>query len=227
MGTNESKNVDKLSNEATAVEISVQDGNESHDNADEERISNDTNESMNIGTPSNGANNGKTNKSRSKILGKTCFSRELMKLEKERIVILDPVVIDKSTGKPYDKGLHVKCMVCCNYRPYSDGIISLRRPHYEYYFWNHCESKTHTTAKHVFDLKKKDDKDKKTKTYTQSMLTSFLVEKKRKLNSDNASTKTAVQTNEETNATNDNNGCSEEESNGINLRFVLKYLFIL
>ena len=88
----------------------------------------------------------------------------MKKLAKAGIVMLDPLVIDKSIGKPCKKGLHVKCAPCSKHRPCTEGITCLRRPHCDYYYWNHCQNKTHTIARHIFDQKKKDNKDPKTKT---------------------------------------------------------------
>ena len=77
----------------------------------------------------------------------------MKKLDRAGIILLDPVVVHKVTGKLHSKGLCVNSTSCTNFR------LSLRRPHCEYYYWTYYQSKTHITAKYVVDWKKLSDEE--------------------------------------------------------------------
>jgi hypothetical protein len=123
--------------------------------------------------------NPKSRKKR-KSIQRNEFCHEMKMLEKKGILKLDPKVMNTSTNKPHEKGLYITCIICLRFRTCTDGLINLRRPYYEYYYFKHAEQRSHKIAKALFDsrdkIKKKDDSSKP-KSYTQSMISSFMVTK--------------------------------------------------
>ena len=79
----------------------------------------------------------------------------------------------------------------------------------------------------MLDQKQKDNKDNKTKTHTQTILSSFLAPKRKTSKNDNVSAETITQRNEITNAIDYANCHSKEEIDRTKDRFVIAYLFTL
>ena len=108
----------------------------------------------------------------------------MKQLAKKGLVKLDLIVINKKTGQPYENGFYVTCIPCKLFRPSTDGCIHLRRPFYDYYYFNHIRNQSHLTAKQLFDRKmkmnEKTNSSQEEKSYTQSMMSSYLVPKVKK-----------------------------------------------
>ena len=108
----------------------------------------------------------------------------MKQLAKKGLVKLDPIVINKKTGQPYENGFYVTCIPCKLFRPSTDGYIHLRRPFYDYYYFNHIRNQSHLTAKQLFDrkmkMKEKTNSGQEEKSYAQSMMSSYLVPKVKK-----------------------------------------------
>jgi hypothetical protein len=124
------------------------------------------------------------------------FSFEMKDLQRRGLVNLNPKIINKDTGKAFDKGLYVTCNPCKLFRAKNDGNIHLRRAFYDYYYFIHTQNQAHLNSKILFDrkekLKKKGDNTKE-KTYTQSMISAFLVSK---VNNNSNTTETTNNINE-------------------------------
>ena len=118
-----------------------------------------------------------------KIMERNEFTYEMKMLEKKGVLKLDPKVMNINANKPYDEGQHVTCLMCQCFRPFTDGLINLRRPYYDYYYFKHTQHKAHMTAKTLHDsrekIKNRNDGSKH-KSYTQSMISSFLVNRVKK-----------------------------------------------
>ena len=161
-------------------EMNVSNTNESINVPDESNARNDTNERRNIiDTTIERNDNDKpaTGRKKRKHYGRTSFSNEMIDLMKKGLVNLDTVVMNKATGKPYETGLYITCIPCSKYRQNTDGNIYLRRPFYEYYYQQHCENKTHITARQIFNRNMSNSNKRKEKSYNQTMMSSFLVPK--------------------------------------------------
>ena len=159
----------------------LNDGNNDSNEINQPEDSNDkqSNDNEVIVTRNEGTNNNKDRKRQDKSRNE--FSFEMKQLERKGLVQLDPKVVNKETGKLCEPGLCVICNVCKRFRPNSDGIINLRRPYYPYYYFNHTQNKAHLTSKALHDrqekLINKNGATSKSKTHTQSMISSFMVKK--------------------------------------------------
>ena len=124
-----------------------------------------------IGTRNN-ENNGTTSKK--KTPQKRSFSSYFKNLEKEGLIKLNPEVYNKNTKEMHAEGYFVVCAPCEKCRNKSDGMVKLRRQHYECYFKDqHCMTETHKACMRMLEDSKKTKSQKKVKSYSQSMLHIF------------------------------------------------------
>ena len=86
--------------------------------------------------------------------------------------------------------MHIASLICIRFRTSADGSIDLRRRCYDCYFFNRIQNEAHINAKSLFDqqekLKKKSKTQSKEKTYSQSMISAFMVPKTKKRDANQA-----------------------------------------
>ena len=107
-------------------------------------------------------------------------------MQADGLVNLDPNIFEKVTGKKKKRGSRIGCVVCSKHRSYSDGNVCLRRPFYEYCYYQHCQNATHINARNLWDRAKKNKTDNKP-SLNQTMLRNYFSKaiKKPKKKNDN------------------------------------------
>ena len=65
------------------------------------------------------------------------FSYKMKQLERKGLVTLDPITINKEIGKQFDEALCATCVLCEMLKFYTDSIVYLRRPFYDFCYSTH------------------------------------------------------------------------------------------